>query len=208
MKQIMWEIHSCSTPHILRYCKTCKTKTEYQSSGAFRVNAQKKSIDIWLIYKCIHCDSTWNMTIYTRTSPGSIPADTLLGFHENRETLAAVYANDVSLLLRNKAEPCPPDFTITGESIPLGIPILLTIKGNLGVPVKLIKILSKKMNLSQTQIQTLFQTGVMMLPDGHAAPGKSAGSQGSKPNKIRFRDEISLEIHLPVIESFSKESSS
>ena len=82
MKQITWEINCLSTPHITRYCKKCKTKAEFQSSGAFRVNAQKKTIDVWLIYKCINCDSTWNMTIYTRITPGSIPVEILKLYQE------------------------------------------------------------------------------------------------------------------------------
>ncbi|WP_084023929.1 DUF1062 domain-containing protein [Clostridium taeniosporum] len=38
----------------------CNEKIHYINSGKFRVNANKNNIDIWLIYQCEKCKSTWN----------------------------------------------------------------------------------------------------------------------------------------------------
>lgn len=69
MKKITWEVEYISRLPVIRYCKKCGKKTEYICSGLFRVNAQHKYLDIWLIYKCSNCDSTWNSTIYSRVNP-------------------------------------------------------------------------------------------------------------------------------------------
>jgi hypothetical protein len=38
----------------------------------FRTNAQKKRIDVWLIYRCSTCDETWNLPIYERVAIGDL----------------------------------------------------------------------------------------------------------------------------------------
>lgn len=98
-----WDVQRCNLPAVLRYCKKCKKKSEYICSGEFRVNAQKKALDIWLIYKCVHCNTTWNSTIYSRVSAQKLGAALLEKFHSNDKNLAAKYAMDISLLQRNGA---------------------------------------------------------------------------------------------------------
>lgn len=57
---------------VRRNCPKCNEKVLYINSERFRVNANKNSIDIWLIYQCEKCKSTWNMTIYERIKPYDI----------------------------------------------------------------------------------------------------------------------------------------
>ncbi|MCD8268591.1 MAG: DUF1062 domain-containing protein [Parabacteroides sp.] len=33
------------------------------------MNSQKRNLDVWLIYRCLECDSTYNLTILSRTKP-------------------------------------------------------------------------------------------------------------------------------------------
>ncbi|WP_042146073.1 DUF1062 domain-containing protein [Paucisalibacillus sp. EB02] len=63
---ITYEIIAQETPKVIRNCRNCKRSTEYYCSDKFRVNANRKLVDIWLIYKCIHCENTWNYPIYSR----------------------------------------------------------------------------------------------------------------------------------------------
>jgi len=56
------------------------------------MNSQKKNIDIWLIYKCIKCDNTYNMTIFSRTKPKLINKDLFNKFSENNAEIAWEYA--------------------------------------------------------------------------------------------------------------------
>ncbi len=73
MKDIKWTIQYDRPPAPLRHCKKCNIRQEFVSSGQFRVNAQGKYLDIWLIYKCSCCSSTWNAAIYSRVNPGNLP---------------------------------------------------------------------------------------------------------------------------------------
>ena len=83
---VIWKIEYCAPPAVLRYCKKCGKKEEYLCSGEFRVNAQQKNLDIWLIYKCNHCNTTWNSAIYSRVSPQKLGADLLERFYKNDES--------------------------------------------------------------------------------------------------------------------------
>ncbi|MCC8027621.1 MAG: DUF1062 domain-containing protein [Clostridium sp.] len=91
---ITWDIQYCDLPAVLRRCKKCGKKSEYGCSGEFRVNAQQQALDIWLIYKCVHCNTTWNSTIFSRISPQKLGADLLEGFSCNDKNLAMQYATD------------------------------------------------------------------------------------------------------------------
>lgn len=184
MKQITWEVNYLSAPHIIRYCKKCQTKTEYQCSGAFRINAQKKTIDVWLIYKCIHCDSTWNMTIFSRIHQKSIPLPLLEGFHANDEELALKYSLDYKLLQKNGVDMCLPDFTITGDDIPFGIPVELIIKAPAPAQYKITKLLRLNMGLSNNELSKLIETGAIKSEDM------------TPVNKMTLKEETRVLIHL------------
>jgi hypothetical protein len=71
-KEHHYEIVALETPKVLNHCHKCRTTMEFYCSGKFRVNAQQKSIDAWLIYKCTHCDSTWNYPILSRVHTNSL----------------------------------------------------------------------------------------------------------------------------------------
>ena len=103
MKKRKNAVHFPDVPPVIRRCKKCGVNTEFEMSGLFRVNANKKNLDVWLIYKCIVCDSTWNLSIYTRISPQSVSPELLDGFHSNDPDMAIQYGADIALLKRNGA---------------------------------------------------------------------------------------------------------
>lgn len=60
LQRIHWAIAPKTAPRPLISCSRCGTVKAYCSSGKFRVNANGKRIDVWLIYRCIDCDNSWN----------------------------------------------------------------------------------------------------------------------------------------------------
>jgi hypothetical protein len=72
LKKYQWELIPKDLPIVRRNCPKCNEKACYINSEKFRVNANKNSIDIWLIYQCEKCKSTWNMSIYERIKPYDI----------------------------------------------------------------------------------------------------------------------------------------
>lgn len=159
IKQITWEVRCISAPAARKYCKKCGGKTDFVSSGQFRVNAQKKSLDIWLIYRCAACKTSWNAEVFSRISPQRMPDGMLERFTRNDETLAEQYAMDCDFLRRNGAEPRPPSYDVTGEEFPLEEQVELTIRSPQALPVKISAIIREKLKLSQRMFSDLASEG-------------------------------------------------
>lgn len=85
------EIIAKSTPLLVKKCSSCSNDRFY-CSDKFRINAQKKNIDVWLIYRCVKCDNTYNMTILSRTKPELVNKSLLTKFLDNDTATAWEYA--------------------------------------------------------------------------------------------------------------------
>jgi hypothetical protein len=92
------------TPKVQRHCARCKFRRSFVSSGKFRVNAQRKLLDVWLIYRCQECDFTWNHAIHERTPVRDISADELQALMRNDPVLADRHAGDLARLRAAKVE--------------------------------------------------------------------------------------------------------
>ena len=167
MKNIIWTVRIINAPTVLKYCKRCGAKTKFASSGLFRVNAQQKSLDVWLIYKCQNCDTTWNLTVLSRVAPRSIPTDTLRGFHENDSGLAMRYAADTALIKRNGAEPGLPEIEVTGIDVTPDEPVRIHIIAPQPPDIKVESILRKKLGLSRSGLEKLLSEGKLECLSGH-----------------------------------------
>lgn len=185
MKKIVWDIQCISPPSAVRHCKKCGKKTEFTSSGQFRVNAQRKYLDIWLIYKCEQCDSTWNLTIYSRINPNQISRGLLERFHSNDVVLSEEYAMDIELLRRNGAEVRFPMYKILGEDFEVFETVELQIRSNHYFPVKVSAILKSKLQLSQRGILSLIESK------------KLSATSAQNPQKLRLNKETVLLFNAP-----------
>ncbi|HOP11557.1 MAG TPA: DUF1062 domain-containing protein [Oscillospiraceae bacterium] len=98
-----WIITPIESPKVLRNCPKCGVVRKFACSNNFRVNANGRNIDVWLIYKCEDCDSTWNMTVLSRVKPEQIEKSLYTAFAKNNADTARKYAFDKSLLSHNHA---------------------------------------------------------------------------------------------------------
>jgi len=161
VRNIVWDIQCMSPPLVIQYCKKCGKKTEYMSSEQFRVNAQRKYLDIWLIYKCTKCDTTWNATIYSRIGSKSINKHLLDRFHNNDEALSREYAMNTGLLQQNGVEVQTPIYKILGEDFLVYESVELKIKSDFHFPVKVSVLLREKLKLSQSRLISLIDDGII-----------------------------------------------
>lgn len=189
MKQIIWEVKIISPPPAVRHCKKCGRKTAFYSSGAFRVNAQRKSLDIWLIYKCEECDSTWNMTIASRVNPASVDIALLEKFHGNDQELAFHYAMDLGLIGKNGADAGIPVYKIEGEVLEpdkLMEPVRLRICCFYPLGLKLSQVMREKLGISKRMLEFMLEQGQL------SCEGAADFS------KCRLQKEIVVNINCPL----------
>jgi hypothetical protein len=95
-----WLVRPTDFPTIRRRCRTCPS-TEYRTRGRFRVNANRKLLDVWLLALCVQCGETVKLTVLERVQVRSIEPTMLDGFHDNAPALAMKLLADPQLAHRN-----------------------------------------------------------------------------------------------------------
>ena len=159
MKKNIWEVKSLSLLPVLKYCKKCGRKNLFACSRQFRVNAQRRYLDIWLIYKCCDCNTTWNATVYSRISPQSIKPQLLDGFYKNDNELVEKYAMDSQFLQENGVEVGLPQYSVIGDCFSLNETVQLEIKSKYSLSVKVSSVVRSKLLLSEKEYLQLITSG-------------------------------------------------
>ncbi|MBP2617783.1 DUF1062 domain-containing protein [Chryseobacterium jejuense] len=98
-----WVVKAQNTPLLKKKCSHCDGDRFY-CSDKFRLNAQKKNIDIWLIYRCVKCNTRYNMTLFSRIRTESISKEIFNRLSENDGDLAWEYAFSSETRRKNNAE--------------------------------------------------------------------------------------------------------
>jgi hypothetical protein len=164
-----------STDHqssLVRHCSRCKRSRPFASSGKFRVNAQKKRIDAWLIFRCTDCDERWNWPIHERRSVATLDPDEFDALMRNDVALAAHHA---AAAVRQCAEPsaasADPTVTLTVLTCvtvdTTAIVIMVAVKGAV---LRLDRLLARALMLGRGEIETLAESaGLTVQPAGRKA---------------------------------------
>lgn len=97
---ITWEVKVKNTPLLIKKCSHCESDRFY-CSDKFRMNAQKKNIDVWLIYRCVKCDNTCNLTLLSRSKPDLIDKTLFHNFSMNDKDTAWKYAFSTEMERKN-----------------------------------------------------------------------------------------------------------
>ncbi len=162
----VWEVRYSGLPAVWRHCKRCGTKREHRCTGEFRVNAQQKALDIWLIYHCTHCNAVWNSTILSHTSLQKLGTGLLERFQSNDEALARRYAMDAALLQKNGAGILLPPYEVLGETVSQEKAARIVIRSAYPLPLKLSAVLRGKLGLSRQAFGALLAAGRVRCSGG------------------------------------------
>ncbi|MCA9707485.1 MAG: DUF1062 domain-containing protein [Myxococcales bacterium] len=98
---VRWCVVPLHTPRVPRHCPGCENRRLYYSSDKFRVNAHQRKVDVWLIYRCEHCDNSLNVTIIERTNVKHIDRELLQAYMGNDTAVAWRHAFDRDTLKRH-----------------------------------------------------------------------------------------------------------
>jgi hypothetical protein len=112
---VRWTISSptYSIPKPILRCSRCDRPSSFGSTGKFRLNANGKRLDAWLIYRCADCGSAWNRAIFERRPRSAIAPQLLEALQCNDSELAATIAGDTVGLARWTSR-----FDAPGEATP------------------------------------------------------------------------------------------
>ncbi|OXM57981.1 hypothetical protein CFP71_04550 [Amycolatopsis thailandensis] len=96
-----WVVVPTCLPVVLRRCHVCPSG-RFRANGKFRVNANHKLLDAWLLVRCVACGDTAKLTILERVNVRSVRPRLLVRLHENDPALAAELLADPVVLRRNR----------------------------------------------------------------------------------------------------------
>ncbi|MEU8300467.1 DUF1062 domain-containing protein [Micromonospora sp. NPDC048909] len=80
----------------------CRSESATTGEGRFRVNANGKLLDVWLLVRCVSCNRTSKLTVHERTSVRSFDPAELHGYGVNDPDLVAARLLDPWLARRNR----------------------------------------------------------------------------------------------------------
>ncbi|WP_297424746.1 DUF1062 domain-containing protein [Clostridium sp.] len=194
LKKYEWEIHPNKLPIVRRNCPKCNQKTNYINTEKFRVNANKNSIDVWLIYQCEKCKSTWNMTIYERVNSVDINNQEYGKFLSNDKELVKKYAFDLRIYNKNKAEVILEDVNYEVNQKELEAfyinknELVIEIICRYPIELRVDTLLSNKLRISRSKIKRLHERGIIFINDEN--------------NSLNKRVRNKMEIHvLNIVEN-------
>ena len=167
---ITWEVKVKNTPLLIKKCSHCDSDRFY-CSDKFRMNAQKKNIDVWLIYRCVKCNNTCNLTLLSRSKPDLIDKTLFHNFSMNDKDTAWKYAFSTEMERKNNLRL---DYgSVEYEVIPntsledlLNLPnevIKIHIKCEFEFDLKLSSLIRRRFSLSANQVKRMFEDGIITI---------------------------------------------
>lgn len=172
--RIHWAIAPVTAPRPLINCNRCGGPRPYQCSDKFRVNANGKRIDVWLIYRCVDCDNSWNFTLLERRNRRDIEPAMLAALEGNDPAFARRHAFDAAAL-RGRVGHVEefPEVTVRKRRLDAAdAAMVLELRLDLELPVsaRLDRLLAGELGLSRTRLQALGEKGrVTIAPEGGRA---------------------------------------
>jgi hypothetical protein len=95
-----WTVVPTRLPLVRRRCHLCASD-RFRASGKFRVNANHKVLDVWLLLLCAACGDTVKLSVLERVTVRSVRPELLDRLHDNDLGLVADLLQDHVVQRRN-----------------------------------------------------------------------------------------------------------
>ena len=97
-----WVVRRTRLPLLSLRCMDCGSESATTGEGKFRVNANGKLLDVWLLVRCVSCHRTSKLTVHERAPVRSFDPAELHGYRANDLELVASRLLDPLLARRNR----------------------------------------------------------------------------------------------------------
>jgi len=149
-----WVVRRTRLPLLSLRCVDCRSESATTGEGRFRVNANGKRLDVWLLVRCVSCDRTSKLSVHERVPVRSFDPAELHGYHVNDPELVASRLLDPVLARRNR-------FTLdwtgawqldTPARLDEARPVLVEVVFDDPVPVRPDRLIAKGLRLSRNEV--------------------------------------------------------
>ncbi|WP_326563329.1 DUF1062 domain-containing protein [Micromonospora sp. NBC_01796] len=148
-------------PLVRRRCHACASEF-FRASGKFRVNANHKLLDAWLLVLCTACGETAKLTVLERMTVRSVRPDLLDRLHDNNPGLTAELLQDPVVQRRNRIALDWDDAWCldTGGSDHLDHEVVdVSVRFAARIPVRPVRLIAEGFGLSRAEVERLIAEG-------------------------------------------------
>ncbi|RST01672.1 DUF1062 domain-containing protein [Streptomyces sp. WAC07149] len=159
-----WVVAPTCLPLVLRRCHSCASET-FRPNGKFRVNANHKLLDVWLLVLCTGCGDTAKLTVLERAHVRSVRPELLDRMHDNDPGLAAELLQDPVLRRRNRvALDWDGAWRLdTGGSDHLDREVIdVSVRFAARIPVRPVRLISEGCGLPRAEVERLITAGKLV----------------------------------------------
>jgi hypothetical protein len=151
-------------PLVRRRCHVCGSE-RFRPSGTFRVNANHKLIDAWLLALCVACGETAKLAVLERVTVRAIRPELLDRLHHNDPGLTAELLQDPVLHRRNRvALDWDGAWRLdTGGSDHLDREVIdVSVRFAARIPVRPVRLIARGCGLSRAEVDRLITEGKLV----------------------------------------------
>ncbi|WP_053762653.1 DUF1062 domain-containing protein [Streptomyces sp. AS58] len=170
-----WLVVPTCLPLVLRRCHACASE-RFRAGGKFRVNANHKLIDAWLLVLCTACGETAKLTVLERVHVRTVRPELLDRLHDNDLGLTAELLQDPLLQRRNRIALDWDDAwrLDTGGSAHLDREVIdVSVRFAARIPVRPVRLIAEGCGLSRAEVERLIADG--KLVSAVRLSGKTSG---------------------------------
>ncbi|MET9422138.1 DUF1062 domain-containing protein [Streptomyces sp. NPDC006540] len=156
-----WVVVPTCLPLVRRRCHACASE-RFRPSGKFRVNANHKLIDAWLLVLCTACGETAKLTVLERVNVRSVRPQLLDLLHDNDRGLTAELLQDPVVRRRNRIALDWDDAwrLDTGGSDHLDREVIdVSVRFAARIPVRPVRLIAEGCGLSRAEVERLITEG-------------------------------------------------
>jgi hypothetical protein len=183
-RKSLWTVRRLGLPAILRPCPDCRV-CRHLASGKFRVNANGKLLDVWLLVCCTGCGRTSKVPIHERVHVRDLPGARRAAFENNDADLVREAVTDASLAERRGYRldwhgtwALETDLPFFDAAQDLRSDLEIVVRFELPVPVRVERLLMEGFGLSRGRVRTMIDEGSIRLPARLRATGRVSADFG------------------------------
>jgi len=167
-RKALWVVRELGLPAIVKACVSCRS-TRHHPTGKFRVNANGKLLDVWMLIHCERCGRTSKIPVHERVHVQALKHERLLMFETNAPAMVRRLTTDTALAGKAghrldwngtwELETDTPFDGLDGE-----VSTEVVVRFELPVPVRVGKLLTTGFGLSRSALGDLVGSGRVHLP--------------------------------------------
>ena len=162
-----WVIRELGLPAIVKACLSCRS-ARHRPTGKFRVNANGKLLDVWMLICCEQCGRTSKIPVHERIQVRVLDRERRLRFENNDPAMVRELAVDATLAGYQL------DWSGTWElvtAMPPGeleradpAPLKVTVRFERPAPIRVERLLTAGFGLSRPVVRGMVYSGRIRLP--------------------------------------------